>query len=156
MTLQRRRENAFRRGSIRYASPFYAGRHPFQVYLLLASFLSGVPLVLSLGTSGTDPAVSPVNVFIWGVMLVGGSTTALLGTYWPVDVVTRMTIERIGLTATGYGALIYGTVTVIETPEISNVVGVAILLAFAGVCLIRSHDIATEIKLWVARSKATK
>ncbi len=157
MSLKRRRRAAYRRGAVRYAAPFYAGRHPFQLFLLALSFNAGVPLVLSLGmNTGTAAATPALSAFIWGLMLVGGSVTALVGTYWPADVVTRLTLERIGLSAVGYGALLYGSISAIETPEVSNLLSVLVLLFFAAVCLVRGDDIATEIKLWVARVQAGK
>ncbi len=127
----------------------FAGRHPFQLFLLFASFLSGLPLVLSRGTGGPDVPAPEISVFIWGLMLVGGSITAVLGTYWPSDVITRMTIERIGLSAIGYGALLYGSITVIEAPSLSAALRVAVLLGFAVACLWRSYDIASEIRRFV-------
>lgn len=133
----------------KYASSVFAGRHPFQLFLLVLSFVTGLPLLLNLGGQSVTTA-PPVSVSIWGLMLVGGSLTALLGTYRPKDVITRMTLERIGLTAIGYGALLYGTVTVFETRSVLVALEVGILVGFAITCLIRSYHIAAEIRLFAA------
>lgn len=91
-----------------YTDPLSAGRHPFQTYLLLLCVVSSFPYLFGYATAEAVERNLPVLVALgWGLMLLGGSTLALVGTYWTRGYDTALTMERIGLFATGIAGVIY-------------------------------------------------
>lgn len=92
-----------------YVDPIRAGRHPFQVYLLGLCVVSGFPYLFGQATAEAVDRQLPVFLAAaWGLVLLIGAATALVGTFWRGSIANALTMERIGLYATGWAALVYG------------------------------------------------
>lgn len=134
--------NQYRAGSIPYTDPLTAGRHPFQIYLLSLASVSGV--LQLIGSSPPDALQRTLPVWIvlaWSWMLVLGSTSALSGTFWPKNFyATGLTVERIGLFATGMSGIIYG-VSIPFYAGLSGLVAGGITVGFGLACIIRARHI---------------
>lgn len=106
-----------------YADPFRVGRHPFERYLLLLAIVGTVPLLVGEPTSGSIEASLPLWVVLsWGVLLVLGCSTALVGVYWPLrepitpaSFVQSLFLERLGLAMVYPTALVYAAIIVLAT-----------------------------------------
>jgi hypothetical protein len=132
----------YRTGTIAYTDPLTAGRHPFQIYLLsLACFSGFIQLIGAAPPDTLTRNLEPALVSIWSWMLVLGSSGALLGLFWPQSAyATGLTIERIGLVATGVAAVIYGGF-IIFALGIAGMVAGSITAAFGLACCIRARHI---------------
>lgn len=106
-----------------YADPFRVGRHPFQRYTLGLAFLGGLPLLFGEPTSGSVEEALPWPVVVaWGLILVVGCATALVGVFWPLrepvtprSFVTALFLERLGLALVWPTALVYASIIALMT-----------------------------------------
>lgn len=134
------------REQLPYTDPLKAGRHPFQTYLLVLCLVSGAPLATGRTTPGSIADTLPeLLVIAWGAMLVLGSATALIGTFWRRNYATALTLERAGLWSTGGAALAYGLCIFASNPFV-GLVASFIILAFGAACIKRARDIGYIFK----------
>lgn len=86
-------------------------RNPYEIWLLVALFISGVIFLLHL--SPDPPSVqATLPIFtrqLWSIQLVSGTSAALIGMFWK-QAATGRTIQIAGHLWTGTGALIYACV----------------------------------------------
>lgn len=118
-------------------------RHPFQLFMLIASFLYSLP---GLAFNGIRPGsvqetVGPVGTIVWSVFLCLGTAAALLGIFgFARDRATGLTLEEGGLAAAGAATVYYAGVSLYAngwTAFFSAVV----MLGFGSACLVRSVQI---------------
>jgi hypothetical protein len=92
-----------------YVDPLRAGRHPFQVYMLGLCVVSGLPYLFGQASAEAVENQLPYWLaFGWGMMLVLGASTALIGSFWKRSIADALTMERVGLSLTGGSAVVYG------------------------------------------------
>lgn len=139
-----------------YGDPLYAGRHPFQTYLLALCVISGVPKLFGVTTSESIDAELPEWLaYAWGFMLSAGSLAALVGAYWRGQLATALTVERAGLAAVGAAAIVYGVVIVVAV-HLPGLLAAGIVVGFGLFCVRRARDIGHVIKtaIQVAKEQA--
>lgn len=132
-----------------YADPFRVGRHPFQRYLLALAVVGSAPLAIGEPTSGSVDESLPTPIVIgWGVMLMLGATTALVGVYWPLrepitprSFVMALFLERLGLSLVWPTALVYAAIVVLMTGW-EGVLAGAIIAGFGWASRRRMRDTA--------------
>lgn len=132
---------------IEYADPLRSGRHPFQTYMLLLAFVSGVPMIFVPPAAESVEFLLPHWVAIaWGVCLVLGSALGLIGAYLPrrMGYANLLTTERAGLALAGSAALVYAVLILVYS-GLGRGVSACIIAGFGVSCLFRSHDIAKVI-----------
>lgn len=123
-------------------------RHPFEVFLLVLSIVSGLPVMLGNVTPGSvAEALSPWAQKAWGAGLTVGAVVCLLGVLMTrpnpraVTVsVTGMVIEQVGLVMVGGACLVYAAALVGYVGRGAGV-SAAIVLAYGASCLWRWHQI---------------
>lgn len=142
-----RRLEQWRSDTIPYADPLRAGRHPFQIYLLALAFVSG--LTQLIGASPPDSLSRQLPawlVYVWSWMLVVGSAAGLCGSLWPQkDYATGLTIERVGLMATGVAGVLYGAMIPYNL-GLSGAVAGGVTIGFGLACIIRAQHIGKIFK----------
>jgi hypothetical protein len=131
---------------ITYADPLRAGRHPFQVYMLILSIAAGLPTALGVTSPTSISSVLPIWLqLMWGWCLVLGSATGLVGSYWRGSIVNALTIERVGLALVGTAALIFGFVIVVWF-RWTGVASGLIIIGYGLSCVRRARDIGLVIR----------
>lgn len=126
--------------------PLAASRHPFETYLLALAFVSGIPLLFGRTNSGTiQEALPEPAVLMWGFMLVIGSATALLGTYWHGRGSTALVLERTGLVGVGGAALIYSTIILLSA-GLKGLFSACIIGAFGIASFAQARRISRRIR----------
>lgn len=127
-------------------------RHPFQLFMLIASFIYSLP---GLAFSGVRPGsvqetVGPVGTIVWSVFLCAGTGAALLGIFGFLrDRATGLTFEEGGLAAAGAATVYYAGVSVYANGWTALFAAV-VMLGFGSACLVRSWQIH---RLLIAASK---
>lgn len=131
---------------VKYADPLYAGRHPFQTYMLILGVITGLPLLFGIVAAGSmNATLSPLLAFAWGAMLFLGSATALAGSYWMGTYDAALTIERIGLIAVGFAAVVYSCI-ILYAVGLTGGISAGIVLGFGLASLRRAFDIGQVIR----------
>lgn len=126
--------------------PLGIPRNPFQVYLLCLAIAAGIPLLFGVPTAGSLEASLPrFQVVIWGLMLVLGSSTTLVGMYWPGHPASGLLIKRTGLVSVGSAAFVYTSVLVLYFGVRAGLV-IVYTLGFAVACFVQAHYINRHIK----------
>ena len=98
-----------RERTLPYVDPLRAGRHPFQTYLLLLCLVSALPYLVGRASAEAVELHLPHFLALsWGILLLIGSSLALIGSYWRWSYDTALTLERAGLSITGVDGLVYG------------------------------------------------
>lgn len=125
-----------------YSDPLHTGKHPFQIYLLFLSMVSGLPLIIwrPAGAVSMEDQMPDWMVLVWGCFLFFGAIIALVGVYWRGSRINALTIERIGLELLSPAALVYA-LGVLMYRGMGAFVSVCILFGFGLACLIRARDI---------------
>jgi hypothetical protein len=151
------RNRLLRKGQIAYVDPLRAGRHPFQIYLLALSVVSGAPILFgSIGAGSIERELPFWLAFCWGLALFGGSGLALFGSFWQGGYVNALTMERIGLAIVGSAAVVYSITIMVaagSSSPPSRIVPAAIVLAYGGACLSRARDIGRIMRAAIADLK---
>jgi hypothetical protein len=142
----KKRYHLYQTGYISYTDPLSAGRHPFQVFLLLLCFVSGLTQILGAEAPDSLEQNLPSGVVTaWGWMLITGSFSALIGSFWSRNsYATGLTIERVGLFATGVSAVIYGIFVL--SLGLNGAVAGGITIGFGFACLLRARHIGKIFK----------
>lgn len=123
-------------------------RHPFEVFLLILSIISGLPVALGNVTPGSvSAALSPWAQRTWGAGLTLGAIVCLLGILMTrpnpraVTVsITGMVIEQVGLVMVGGACMVY-VAALIGYVGLDALVPASIVLAYGASCLWRWHQI---------------
>jgi hypothetical protein len=130
---------------ISYADPLHAGRHPFQVYMLTISIITGVPILFgNIGAGSMAREIPFWLAFCWGLALFLGSAVALIGCYWHRDYATALALERAGLGFVGLAAVVYAVVIMFaagSSSPPSRIIPIGIIGAYGFSCLRRARDI---------------
>lgn len=126
--------------------PLYSQRNPHQLFLLVLSMVSAITLVEGLTGSPTLDEVLPgTTVIAWGLFLLLGSATALLGMWLP-RTWTGLVVERSGLGLVSVAAMGYAGLIFVLAPDESFTA--FIHLAYGLSCAWRVRQIESRLK-WV-------
>jgi hypothetical protein len=87
----------------------------------------------------------PWLVAAWGTVLLGGSVTALVGSYWRGNYANGITLERVGLNLVGSAGTTYALL-ILATAGMSGLLAGGIVLAFGLACMSRATDIAIIVR----------
>lgn len=132
---------------LEHIDPLAASRHPFETYLLALAAISGLPLIIGEPTSGTiDEALPYPLVLVWGLMLLVGSTIALVGLYWRGRSATGLVLERAGLIGVGGASLVYATALVILV-QFEGAFSSCITAGFGLACFTQARRISMRIQM---------
>lgn len=128
--------------TIPYTDPLHAGRHPFQTFMLALCVVSSIPLVAGQVTAGSiEDSLPWWGSLAWGLSLLLGAASGLLGSYWRGEYDTALLMERIGLNFVGFAAVVYGLIIPIVGGW-NGLIAAGIVLGFGASCLTRARDIA--------------
>jgi len=138
-----------------YTNPLLAGRHPFQIYLLMLCAVSGIPLVFGVETAGSVNALLPDWAgFTWGLSLSLGSALGIVGAYWPRShIATALTLEEISMLIVGPSAMLYAVLIALYIGW-SGTVTVLIVAGFGLAALTRARHIAYVISRAIKKQEA--
>ena len=131
-------------------------RHPFQLFMLIASFLYSLPGLVFHGIrpGSVQETVGPVGTIIWSIFLCVGTGAALLGTFgFAKDRATGLTLEELGLLAAGAATVYYAGVSLFANGW-TAVFSAVVMLGFGSACLGRSRQL--HRLLTVARKVADR
>ena len=130
-----------------------SGRHPFEVFLLVLSVVTGAP-----GASGQAPPPSsiaavtdPTAARLWSIGLVVGATVALVGVAWPKPrdrakvSITGLSLEQVGLVGVAAVGTYYGVVVVLAVGA-GALVAAGIIVAYAASCWVRAWQLQGIIR----------
>lgn len=139
------------RGTAQLVDPLAASRHPFEVYLLALSAVSGVPLLFGEPNSGTIDAELPREVVAaWGAMLIAGSTLALVGLFWRGGrAASGLLMERTGLIGVGGASLVYAATALFSVGTDAAFSG-CITAGFGAACFTQARRIGLRIRAVLA------
>ncbi len=138
-------------GTAELVDPLAASRHPFEVYLLALSGVSGVPLLLGEPNSGTIEAELPKMVVnLWGAMLLLGSTLALIGLFWRGGrAASGLLMERTGLVGVGGASIVYAATALVSVGLDAAFSG-CITAGFGAACFTQARRIGLRIRAVLA------
>lgn len=130
-----------------------SGRHPFEIFMLALSLVSGVPVLLGVSPKpgSMNSLVDPFYVHAWSVALVLGSTMALVGVAWrrPKDpakmTITGLSLEQVGLVMVAAATLFYAAVLAMLGAPGSGV-ATGIVLAYGASCAVRAWQLQGIIR----------
>lgn len=133
--------------------PQMAGRHPFEIFMLLLAAVTSIPSLLGAAPEpgSIEEALPGWASFSWQVALVIGSVMALVGIWWR-ERATGLILEQLGLALVGVAGVIYAF-------SVWSVVGVAaaipggIILGFGIACIVRWRQIQRTINAVHAEEK---
>lgn len=125
--------------------PRMSGRHPFELYILYLSVLTGLPVLLGITPRpGSINAVLPTwMAFGWSAFLVGGAIVTLAGVYWR-ERATGLIAEQLGLALVGVMSVAY-SVCLVYIGGLDVALGAAIVAGFGISCLRRYFQIQEVI-----------
>lgn len=127
--------------------PLEASRHPFETYLLLLAAVSGVPLMFGKPNSASIAATLPHTLVVgWGVMLVIGSTLALIGLYWRGRSSTGLVLERAGLIGVGGASVVYASSVMLSAPGFTGSFAASITVGFGVACFVQARRISARLR----------
>lgn len=121
--------------------------NPFEAYLLAAASTQGVLVALGVAHSAALDATlgaAPWLRWTWAALMALGGCAAILGLYWPADPFTGVEIKRVGLVATGFGALIYAFA--VWSLGRSGVITGLSSAAFAAACFVRTWQVTQLLR----------
>jgi hypothetical protein len=131
------------------------GREPFELFLLVLTFIVHIPIVLfdsvppsSSVTSATDPQVA----YVWAVIMLIGSAVSLIGIAWPIPrhpdriSVTGHALEQIGLVTVGVACLFYAAAIIVAGNTPKPIQAMSIVLAYGSACLWQAHRIQSMFR----------
>lgn len=121
-----------------------SGRHPFEIFLLVFSFIVGLPTVF-----GIEPRPGSIQEafpdwagFMWSIALTLGPAIALVGVYLR-NRGSGLILEQLGLAIMGAACVAYGFVGLLIVPL--SRVPAGIILGFGVACLWRYRDIQSVL-----------
>lgn len=118
-------------------------RHPFQLFMLIASFLYSLPGVVFEGVrpGSVQETVGPVGTVVWSVFLCIGTCAALFGIFgFSHDRATGLTLEQLGLASAG-AATVYYTCVSLYANGWTALFSAIVMFGFGSACLVRSWQI---------------
>jgi hypothetical protein len=121
-------------------------RHPFELYLLLALAVSGLPTAFGEPTAGSIEAALPEwAILMWGFALCVGSAVALVGIALLVRrPATGLLMEQLGLAWVACATLFYSVVIVFEA-GMPGLTAALFILGFGLACVVRCVQIQRSI-----------
>jgi len=115
-------------------------RNPFEVFLLVACFLSGIiNLVGAVPPASISHTLPHWSQYVWEGLLTGGSAIALFG-LWLKKRAISFILEQIGLAAVGNGCAFYGIAVLFYAGAQASFASF-VSLAFGAACLWRYGQI---------------
>lgn len=131
--------------------PLYSQRNPHQFFLLVLSVVAAIGLVEgATGSLVLDEALNQSAVTLWGVCLLVGSLSALVGMWWP-RTWTGLVIERAGLFVVASAAGIYSWLVYAAAPDVAYTAFVHV--AYSLSCFWRVRQITVRLR-WVREQVA--
>lgn len=83
-------------------------RHPFEIFLLIACVITGIPQLAGAPAPSSISHSLPVWArLVWAAALGGGGAFALAGMCWPRKTGTGIVLEQFGLVAVGNACVFY-------------------------------------------------
>jgi hypothetical protein len=131
------------RGSAQLTGP----PNPFQSYLLVAAFLTGIAYLAGWAKpSSIEATLPPLLRYVWaGTLLVGGAL-ALAGMQWPGRPFTAARVKQAGLIGCAGGTLAYGLAAWLTFGAPAAATGIS-NIAFAAACLWRWWQIRQRLRV---------
>lgn len=133
--------------------PLWLRNHDFEVLAGVLGMAGGIPLVTGqVEPRSINDLLPHVVVFIWGLVLVLGCSSMLLGiimasrTVYPARIIW-MRIEALGLTALAYFSYLYTVCIIGVNLQTGWLVGM-IVLVFGGVCHVREVAIHMDLEAY--------
>lgn len=120
-------------------------KDPFEIAISFVMLISGIAQVIGSATpSSVSLLLPPIVRYIWLFMATVGALGVLVGTFWR-EPVTGIFIERIGLTAAGWGLVIYGVAVSWASWPASIIAGpLTLILGLA--FFWKAHQLSVRIK----------
>lgn len=138
---------------VSYTGPLHTGRHPFQTFMMGLMFAGALPILTGHIPSGSVSAEVPYPLAVsWGLMLVLGGSLSLAGAYWRGDWRNALTLEWIGLSASGFASFIYAPIILFSSPFPGSSFASAVVLGLGIASLRRVHDIRLLFR-WLIDNK---
>lgn len=130
------------RNLVRYADPLYAGRHPFQTYLLSLCVVSVVPQILGRRTATSIEALLPHWIAAaWLYALATGALVALIGSRMPRrHYASALVVEQLGLFIVAGPAFVYALAIMLYAGW-GGIPAASLVFAFGVAALSRGRDI---------------
>lgn len=121
-------------------------RHPFELYLLTALAVTGIPTAFGEPTAGSIEAALPEwAVLVWGITLCGGAVTALVGIALLVrSPANGLLLEQLGLGWVAAATIFY-SIVILRTQGMSGLTAAAFVLGFGAACVVRCIQIQRSI-----------
>lgn len=122
-----------------------SSRHPFQLFLLVLSIVSGIPLLLGIerGPATIESLLPDGMVYMWGLLLTVGSATALIGSLMS-NRINGILVEQWGLLVVAVTTIFYG-VGILLVVGRTGIQPAAIILAFGLACAYRWYELQRYI-----------
>lgn len=119
--------------------------NPFEAFLLAVIALQGFLVLAGLSKPASIVSLLP-NTFriIWALLMLVGGVTSLAGLYWPGTPFTGCEVKRVGLIASGFGALAYG-VALLSLGS-SAWVAASTSFFFASACVVRHWQVGRALR----------
>jgi hypothetical protein len=118
-------------------------RHPFQMFMLLSSFIYSLPgLAFGAVRPGSIQAVvGPVGTVLWSAGLFIGTGSALVGIFgFAKDRATGLTWEELGCLIAGAVTIYYAAVTIYAN-GLTAIFSAIVMIGFGSACIARSHQL---------------
>lgn len=122
-------------------------RHPFQIFVMVAAMLTGVPILLGgvPGPGSLRAALPPNGVYAWSALFCIGGILALVGASMR-NRVNGLLTEQVGLGFVGSACLLYGGLLVVLVQWDRASVSIALLSALTVASVWRFIDIQLLLK----------
>lgn len=130
-------------------------RNPFQVYLLMVCIFSGLSILIPdvrSSTGSIEQYFLGWEKFVWGGLILLGSTCALAGMYWPWDPRDGLLIKRLGFYVLSVPLLIYGLILFARFGYDSLTLSAA-LIGFSVASLVQAYRINKVIHQAIERTE---
>jgi hypothetical protein len=118
-------------------------RHPFQMFMLIASFIYSMPgLAFGAVRPGSiQDVVGPLGTVLWSGGLFFGTGAALVGIFgFPRDRATGLTWEEMGCLIAGVVTVYYAAVTLYANGATAFFSAV-VMVGFGSACVARSRQL---------------
>lgn len=123
-------------------------RHPFQLFMLIASFLYSLPGLAFTGIrpGSVQETVGPVGTIVWSIFLCLGTGAALLGIFgFRSDRATGLTLEGLGLLSAGSATAYYALIVVYANGP-TALFSALVMVAFGAACIVRAVQLRNLLR----------
>jgi hypothetical protein len=122
-------------------------RHPFQIWVMLAAIISGLPIFLGrvAPPNSLEEKLPHAGIFAWALLFAGGGVMAIIGaTLRKRD--TGLLVEQVGLGFVGSACLLYSGLLGVNAGWQAASVSIALLGSLAAASVWRFVDIQRTIR----------